>query len=245
MISKDLFHSLGLTRNESKVYTSLLELGNAQVAEITENSGIHRRNVYDSISRLMEKGLVSFVIVNNKKVFSPVNPKRFLEIIDEKENELEGLKKKFNSAIPEMELMKKFKDSHDVRFFKGMEGLKSVFEDILRTKEDYMGYGPKDELSHILKHYYKHVIERRVKAKIHTRFICGEESREIKKANPYSQVRYIPEEYSSRAALRIYGSKVAIMLLSSKEPIAIVIKNREIADGYRKYFEVMWKAAKP
>ena len=244
MINKELFHSLGLTRNETKAYVTLMELGNAQVSEITENSGIHRRNVYDSISRLMEKGLVSFVIVNNKKIFSPVNPKRFLEIIDEKEYELEGLKKRFNSVIPELELMKKLKDSHEVRFFKGAEGLKSVFEDILRTKEDYVGYGPKDELSDILKHYYRHVIERRVKAKIRTRFICGEESRD-KKPNPYSQIRYIPQEYSSKAALRIYGNKVAIMLLSKEEPLAIVIKNKAISDGYRKYFEVMWKNAKP
>ena len=96
MISKELFQSLGLTKNETKVYISLLELGNSQIAQITENCGIHRRNVYDSISRLMEKGLVSFVIVNNKKVVSPVNPKRFLEIIDEKEYELENLKKKLN-----------------------------------------------------------------------------------------------------------------------------------------------------
>ena len=245
MINKDLFHSLGLTKNETKVYISLLELGNAQVSEITENSGIHRRNVYDSISRLIEKGLASFVIANNKKVFSPVNPKRFLELIDEKEYELEDLRKKFNSVIPELELMKKLKESHEVRFFKGIEGLKSVFEDILRTKEDYVGYGPKDELKDILKHYYKHVIERRVNAKIRTRFICGEESRDYKKPNPYSQIRYIPQEYSSKAALRIYGNKVAIMLLSKEEPLAIVIKNKSIADGYRKYFEVMWKGAKP
>ena len=245
MINKELFHSLGLTGNETKVYVSLLELGNAHVSEITENSAIHRRNVYDSISRLMEKGLVSFVIVNNKKIFSPVNPKRFLEIIDEKEYELDNLKKKFNSIVPELELMKKFKESHDVRFFKGAEGLKSVFEDILREKQEYVGYGPKDELSEILKHYYKHVIERRVKAKIRTRFICGEESRDNKKPNPYSQIRYIPQEYRSRSALRVYANKVAIMLLSKNEPIAIVIKNKEIAEGYRKYFEVMWKAAKP
>lgn len=243
-MNKELFYSLGLTKNETKVYISLLELGNAQVGQITEKSGIHRRNVYDSISRLMEKGLLSSVIVNNKKIFSPVNPKRFLELIDEKSYELSGLKSKFNEIMPELELMAKLKESHDVRFFKGAEGLKSVFEDILRTKEDYIGYGPKDELRDILKHYYKHVIERRVKAKLRTKFICGEETRD-KRVNPYSQIRYIPQEYSSKAALRIYGDKVAILLLSKQEPIAIVIKNKAIADGYRKYFEVMWKNAKP
>lgn len=242
-MNKELFYSLGLTKNESNVYISLLELGNAQVGQITEKSGIHRRNVYDSISRLMEKGLLGSVIVNNKKIFSPVNPKRFLELIDEKNYELNNLRKKFNEIMPELELMAKLKDSHDVRFFKGTEGLKSVFEDILRTNEDYIGYGPKNEIGELLKHYYRHVIERRVKAKLHTRFICGEESRH-KKPNPYSQIRYIPQEYSSKAALRIYGDNVAILLLAKEEPIAIVIKNKAIAEGYKKYFEVMWKAAK-
>ena len=106
-MNKDLFYSLGLTKNEAKVYLCLLELGNTQVGQITEKSGIHRRNVYDSISRLMEKGLLSSVIVNNKKLFSPVNPKRFLELIDEKGYELKDLKKKFSEIMPELELMAK------------------------------------------------------------------------------------------------------------------------------------------
>jgi HTH-type transcriptional regulator, sugar sensing transcriptional regulator len=80
-MNKQLFYSLGLTKNETKVYLTLMDLGAAQAGQITEKSGIHRRNVYDSLSRLMEKGLVSFVTVNNKKIFSPVNPKRFLDII--------------------------------------------------------------------------------------------------------------------------------------------------------------------
>lgn len=243
-MDRELFYSLGLTPNEARVYVSLLELGNAQVAQITEKSGIHRRNVYDSISRLMEKGLVSSVIVNNNKIFSPVNPKRFLEIIDEKGYKLNDLKKRFRQIMPELELMAKLKDSHDVRFFKGTEGLKSVFEDILRTGEPYIGYGPRNELMDILKHYYRHFIERRVKAKISAKLICGEQSRDYKKLNPYIQIRYIPQEYSSKAALRIYGSKVAILLLSKEDPLAIVIKNKAIAEGYRKYFEVMWKASK-
>ncbi|MBI2559366.1 hypothetical protein HYW20_08645 [Candidatus Woesearchaeota archaeon] len=239
-----LFYSLGLTPNETKVYKTLLELGTAQAGSITEKSGIHRRNVYDSLSRLMEKGLISFVIVNNKKLFSPVNPKRFLEIIEEKRFELESLKNDFKKALPEFELQAKFQERHDVRFFKGPEGLKTVFEDIIRTGEDYIGYGPGRQLEKILKHYFRHFVSKRVKARIALRLIYDEESRGKIRKNPLSTIRYIPEQYSSRAALRIYGDKVAILLLSEEEPLAIVIKNKAIAEGYRKYFEVMWKAAK-
>ena len=239
-----IFHSLGLTENESKVYVTLLDLGTAQAGHITEKSGIHRRNVYDSIARLVEKGLVSFVIVNNKKLFSPVNPKRFLEIIEEKKFGLESLKNDFNKILPELELRTSLQEKHDVRFFKGVEGLKTVFEDIIRTGKDYIGYGPGHHLEKILKHYFKHYVNSRVKAKIRLKLIYDEASRAKVKRNPLSELRYIPDKYSSRAALRIYGDKVALLLLSEEEPLAIVIKNKAIADGYKKYFEVMWKAAK-
>ena len=244
-MNNELFYSLGLTANETKVYKTLLELGTAQAGSITERSGIHRRNVYDSLSRLMEKGLLSFVIVNNKKLFSPVSPKRFLEIIDEKKFELEDLKSEFNNIMPELELKAKFQERHDVRFFKGAEGLKTVFEDIINTGKGYIGYGPGHQLEKILKHYFGHFVSKRIKAKIALRLIYDEESRYRIKKNPLSNIRYMPNQYSSRAALRIYGDKVAILLLSEEEPLAIVIKNNAIADGYKKYFEVMWEAAKP
>jgi hypothetical protein len=61
---------------------------------------------------------------------------------------------------------------------------------------------------------------------------------------PYSKVKYLPEKYASPLAVNIYGDKVAIILWSKETPLAIVIKNRAIAEGYRKYFEFMWKVAK-
>src|SRR3989338_1678379 len=172
-----IFRSLGLTENESKVYITLLDLGTAQAGQITEHSGIHRRNVYDAIARLMEKGLVSFVTVNNKKMFSPVNPRRFLEIIDEKKFELDNVKSEFNKIMPELELRTRFQEKHDVRFFKGVEGLKTVFEDIIRTGKNYVGYGPGHQLEKILKHYFRHYVDSRIKARIILKLIYDEASR--------------------------------------------------------------------
>jgi len=227
------------------VYVALLELGTAQAGQVTEISGIHRRNVYDSIARLMEKGLVSYVKVNNKKLFSSANPKRFLEIIEEKKFELDSLNSDFSRIMPELELRRKMQPSHDVRFFKGVEGLKTVYEDIIRTGNGYIGYGQGQPIERILKHYFRHFVDKRVKGKIRLKLIYDEASREKVKINPLTEARYIPNQYTSNAALRIYGDKIALLLLSEEEPLAIVIKNKAIAEGYRKYFEVMWKAAKP
>ncbi len=244
-MEEKLLGEFGLTRNETRIYLTLLNIGSALAGEVTEKTGIHRRNVYDALERLQEKGLVSYIIINNKKWFNPANPNRFLDIIEEKKHELDSRKKEFENVLPKLNLARSLTEKHDVRFFKGVEGLKTVYEDILRTGKDYEGYGPGKEMEKILKFYFKHYIQKRKKLKIKTRLIYPEKDRgkQFVKA-PLSQVKFLPDKYTSYAALRIYGDKVALLLLSEDNPLAIIIKNRKIAEGYRKYFDVIWGAAK-
>ena len=236
---------LGLTANEAKVYTILLKLGSSLAGDITKNTGIHRRNVYDSIERLMEKGLISFVIINNRKYFEAANPSRLLTILDEKKEAINRAKKELEPIVIKLNTIKELQPKQEVRFFKGAEGFKTVYEDILNTKKDYAGYGPGEQIEKVLRHYFNHFVKERIKSKISIKLIYNENSRGKKfTKNSFSEIRFLPEEFSSHAALRIYGNKVAILLFSEEEPIAIVIENNSIADGYRKYFNVMWNSAK-
>jgi len=233
-----------LTKNEAKVYLSLLKAGSAMAGEITEKTGVHRRNVYDSIERLVKKGLVSHVNIDNKKVFSPANPERFLELMEEERRNLEKKKEDFRKILPSLKLFREGKKKQDVRFFRGIGGLKTVYEDILRTKKECIGYGSGAKIEEILKSYFRNYIKRRVKEKIKTRLIYEESERgKDYTKNPRSQVKFLPDKYSSHSSLRIYSDKTAIILMSKEDPLAIIIKNSEIADGYRKYFEILWKAA--
>ena len=237
---------IGLTKNEANVYTTLLKLGNALAGEITSHSGIHRRNVYDAIERLIEKGLVSFVIINNRKWFKAADPSRLLVVVDEQKNKLENIKISIQHLIPQLRALPVIKETQDVLYFKGKEGLKTVYEDILATGKSYIGYGPGIHIDNLLKAYFKDYVKRRIKLGIRLRMIWDEHSRgKYYVKTPLVESRFLPDEVCSHAALRIYGNKVAIMLLSEEQPIAVVIENKAIADGYRKYFEVMWKAAKP
>ncbi|MBI2124815.1 hypothetical protein HYT92_03415 [Candidatus Pacearchaeota archaeon] len=242
---REIFNEVGLTNSEARIYTALLDLGTAQIGQIVERTGMHRRNIYDSISRLLEKGLASFVISNSKKVFSPASPRRMIGLLEEKKFELENLKARLNKIMPELEIKTRLEERHDVRFFKGPEGLKTVFEHILRTGEDYVGISPGYHLEKLLKYYMRHFANKRVNSKIRKKLIYSEKARKQTKKNALTEIRYIPDRYSSITALRVYGNNVAILLLSEKDPVAVVVRNHAIADGYRKYFELMWKAAKP
>lgn len=237
---------LGLTKNEINVYTTLLKLGSALAGEITSYSGIHRRNVYDAIERLIEKGLVSFVIINNRKWFKAADPSRLLVVLEEQKRRIDDIKISIEQLIPQLRALPVIKERQDVMYFKGKEGLKTVYEDILATGKSYIGYGPGIHIDNLLKAYFKDYIRKRIRKRMKLKMIWDERSRD-KYFTKTSLVesRFLPNEVCSHAALRIYGDKVAIMLLSEEQPIAVVIENKAIADGYRKYFEVMWKAAKP
>ena len=73
--------SAGLTDNESKIYLALIDLGPSLAGQISRKTGMYRRSVYDTIEMLIEKGLVSYILQNNRKIFQAANPERLLQII--------------------------------------------------------------------------------------------------------------------------------------------------------------------
>lgn len=223
----------GLTENESKVYLALIDLGPSLAGQISRKTGMHRRTVYDTTDMLAKKGLVGYILKNNRRLFQASNPERLMEIVKEKENILapfiNQLNQKFSST----------KEKEETNFYKGKEGLKTVFAEQLESKEILI-LGASPEAYEVLQFYFKWYDKARKEKKIKVRMIASD--RRLKRI-PLAEIKYLPEKYSSPVAVNIYGDKVAIVLWA-KEPLAIVIKNREISDGYRSYFELMWRLSR-
>ncbi len=224
----------GLTLNESKVYLALIDLGPSLAGLISRKTGLHRRNVYDTTERLIKKGLVGYIKQNNRRLFQASSPQRFLDIIKESEESISPIVDSL------MQKYSKKKESEETNFFKGRDGLKGVLEDQLNYKEILiLGANPK--AGEIIQFYFNWYNKKRQKKKIKLKIISHEPT--FSKL-PLSEVRLIPQKYSSPLSINIYGDKTAIILWSKKAPLAIVIKNKEITDGYKNYFELMWKSAK-
>jgi len=233
---REELHQAGLTENESKVYVTLLELGPSHAGLISRKSGLHRRVVYDTIEMLIQKGLIGYIMKNNVKLFQASNPERVLELLEEKEQYV-------NEIMPQMlSLFSKTKEKEETNFYKGKNGLKTVFEEQLAVGKEILILGASPLAYEILQFYFKWFDKRRVENRIKARIIFNKTER--KPRIPYSEIRFLPEKYSSPLAVNIYGDKVAIILWSKEKPFAVVITQKEIADGYRKHFELMWKIAK-
>jgi len=229
----------GLTTTEAKIYIMLLEQGASLAGTISRNTGIHRRSVYDAIERLIEKGLVSYIKTNNRKHFEAADPGRLLEIMKEKESNI-------RTIIPELELKKNLsKEKKETLFFRGRLALKTLFDDQIKTGKEILIFGAAVQAPDILKYYFPHFDKARVKKKINVKIIFDESARgnEYVKKIPLAQVRFVPKEYASPAATNIYGDNIAIVHWS-ENPMAVLIREKGIADGYRNYFKLMWKIAK-
>ena len=222
-----------LTNNESKVYLALIDLGPSLAGQISRKTGLHRRTVYDITEMLIKKGLIGYILKNNRRLFQASDPDRLMEIINEKQNTLLPI-------VEELSLKyKKTKEKEETNFYTGKEGLKNIFEDQLNYKE-IMILGASPKAQEVLQFYFNFYDKKRKTKKIKMRIIA--QDRKIKRI-PLAEIKYLPAKYQNPVSVNIYGDKTAIILWA-KQPLAILIKNSEISKGYKNYFELMWKIAK-
>ncbi len=233
---------LGLTQNEIKLYIANLRLGSARVEEISKKAGILRTTSYDILRSLVSKGFAASVIKSGVRYYSATEPKQILNLLDEK-------KRKVENILENMESMKtSIIAKPKMQMFEGLPGLKSVYADILATGSDLAGYGNAEHSWEMLTYFLPVFVKRRIKAGIHSRLIL-EKSRTSKELALHNkkelrEIRFLDEMKDMETVVYIYGNKLAILTFMKKEPIAIIIENKEIADSQRILFESLWKIAK-
>jgi len=236
-MNTEILEELGLTKNESLIYLALLELGSAQVSKIASKTNLNRANMYNTINSLIKRGLISYVIKNNIKHFTAAKPIRLLEILKEKQGKLQTI-------LPELESIEKIPEKIKVEIYEGKEGAKAFFSDMAKTTSEVVAFGVTGIAYDILEYYAPKVLKQMSK-KIKAKYICIEEARgkEITTL-PNTEFRYLPKEYSNYTTTIIYRDKIAILILKDK-PRVVMIEDQTIAEGYRKYFKLLWKIAKP
>jgi len=231
-----IVEQLGLTKIEADVYWALLQLGPSLATAVSRKAGTHRRSVYDALDRLIEKGLVSYIISNNKRLYQASNPEKLLDFVREKEEML-------GEVLPELKAQYDFsKEKEETNFYKGKEGIKYIFEDMIKENDEVFVIGANTGAGEIIKYYFPKYDKKRVEEKIKAKLLFEESAKPVK-GIPLADIKYLPKGYGGNAAINIYKDKVAIILWSEK-PIAILIKNNEIAKSYKAYFSLLWQMGK-
>lgn len=238
-----IFTEIGLSPNEAKMYETMLSEGEMTVGEVALKSKIHRRNVYDAMNRLIEKGLVFQVLGTGENHYRPVDPAKLMELVDEKRVKLEGV-------LPRLEVLFKARPEQEASYiYKGIEGFKNYLRDILSVREDVCFIGAKGawfdpRLQPFLSRFLVDAKKRGVKY----RHIFDHEVRQCESTvlkavgKPY---KFFPKKYSTSSMVDVFGDRVVLFtgagLTTIDDDITIfVIVSRPMADSYRTWFQFMW-----
>ena len=229
-----VLEKIGLNNNEIKVYLTLNDHGSAKAGKVAKLAKIDRSSCYNSLKQLTEKGLVSYVLIGRVKWFQVTGPKRILDYLKEQEEDVKEI-------LPELSARHKAaKVEGQVRLFKGLKGVKSIFLDIARTGKDNLVFGSEGQFSERVPEFALQFDRLKKENKIHTKMIIRKGRKETD--NKTSEYRYIKAD-ESPAVTNIYGDKIAIIIWTD-EPEGVLIENKAAAKAYKSYFEFMWQHAK-
>lgn len=233
----------GLTEGEAKVYTILISIGESKAHEIIKKTSMQRSVVYPILDKLISLGLISYVIRNNVKYFQIDNPERIKNIMED------NLKEVCN-FIEKIKKPKKEKHEAEVRVYEGYNGIKNLLDNrinkikkcgevlIINSREVFLERNKK-----YLDLFHNHMLKRERK-KIKQKIIYYKEVFNLAKEKVKQK---LCEEkcidLDSPIGIVVYNNYTEFYIWPKKE-IVIQIEDKELANSYRKYFQVLWKQAK-
>jgi len=240
LMDLEILRKVGLSEGEIKVYKALLEIGITSINNIHERVGIDRRNIYDILNKLLERGLVSYIEENGKKVFKTSNPEKILSYIEEKKSNLDEVKNDISRIMPSMqEIFKSKKQELSAEIFKDPEGLKAVWDDLLNYDVIYW-IGSGMYVPDKFPAYWKDWDKRRIQKKVQSRHLFRHEKRKEVNKKLFTNCKFLPSEFSGNPTVTVvYGNKVAQMLLGEKI-FVVVIQSEELAENYKRYHKYLW-----
>ncbi|MEK6953010.1 MAG: helix-turn-helix domain-containing protein [Nanoarchaeota archaeon] len=246
-MNEKLLEEIGLTKGEVKVYLTLLKTGETTTGKIIEEAQISSGKIYEILYKLIKKGLVSYIIKEKTKYFQSASPNRILDFLHEKEKALKNKEMEIEKQLPSLFELQKPKKEYETTLFKGLKGIQAaIFEalDFLDKDDEVLVMGirsTKDEQYNMLwKRWHQARMQKKIKCKA---IFSDKDSKYYQsfKQMKLTQVKVL--QGITPSAIDIIKDKVLIFTYE-KEPSCLSIKNPEIAQSFKTFFETLWRIAK-
>jgi HTH-type transcriptional regulator, sugar sensing transcriptional regulator len=242
----DVFDALDLTEGERKVYSSLVRLGSTTTGPLYKEAKVSQSKVYEILERLKKKGLAASIIRSGVRYWHPANPSIYLENLSKEFTSLKEKKKILENELPRL-LKEETYPKDEAEVFIGYNGFRTAlfsFLDTLGKNDEFVIFGSPKEIPEPFYSFLVAFNKERVKTGISARFLYGSALRSFaEKLYDISKtkVRYL--EGITPASLGV-GKDRVILFNFDGEGRTIVINGRELSEGFRGFFDSLWKIAK-
>lgn len=250
-MDNETLQEIGLNKSEARVYLALLDLGSSTTGPLMNKAKVSASKIYGILERLIEKGLVSFVIQAKTKHYQASPPEALLDYLKEREETMHEQEKSVKKLVQRLRVrQREHAEKQEARIFMGWKGVQNAYNlilDILPPGSDLIGFvqPTKEEERKEVKLFYLQYHKKRVEKRYTTKLIANEQSRQVFEREPYTsfkryEVRYVD---NCPSGLVIFGDCV-LMIAFEEKPVAVMVRSRQIADSYRKLFHGMWRVAR-
>lgn len=144
-MNHEILEQLGLSKNESRIYETLLRENSRQEraglssGDIATKSKVHRRNVYDALDRLAGAGLVFVSWESRENRYQPAPPEKLKELLGAKQQKL-------TAALPDLQALYEATPHTDETYiYKGIEGWQNYLRESTRLGGDFYVFGLKND----------------------------------------------------------------------------------------------------
>ena len=238
---------LGFNRNEAQVYLILIRFGKSDARQIIKETKFHKNIVYDNLEKLVDKGLITFIIEGKKRIFQIASANSLINFFEEKEKEI-GEKKESAIKISQEinKIAKSLPEKQEATIYRGIRGIRSFYNSTLENGKDYVVFGaPSQSVSIMGDLFWRSYITKRIANKMKVRMIFNPSLKSYGDTikNKFTEVRYFERDFEPLTETHVQDDFVAIIVWT-KEPVLFLISDKAVVHSYFKFFETMWKIAK-
>jgi len=234
---EEILQELGLNRRESICYSALLELGSSKVGAICKKTGIPSSKIYEILNKLIQRGLVSYVVKGKVKYYQASDPRVLLNYIEEK-------KKKVEEILPQLLSKQKLARKQSVEIFEGQKALFSLFTDLIKDakpKELYLVFSINEENKNEQANlFFRNLTLRRKAKKLDVRLL---KNIRYYKKEKHTKLKLKYTKFNLPQGITVFRNYV-IILSWIDSPVAIKIESDVFANQLRDFFLELWKTAK-
>lgn len=248
---QDELRALGLTWNETKVYLSLVKLGESPVSQVIKDLKVHRQIVYNALEELENKKLI-FRSIKKKIFYFKVNdPEILVENAKKQEILAERVSKKIEKSL------KHNRREDEINIYNGSEGirrahLKNYKNMPIGACHYVLASSAKRHVEILGERFFSEEYEKvRRQRKLFSKNIFSEDFRgEIEElmgkkivTSKIRQSRYLPYDSSPLFTTVIWGDRITMMSMG-EDLFMIEIINQQLRDSYKEQFDLLWEIAK-
>lgn len=248
---------IGFTQNEARTYLALLEMGETKTGKLCDRLNIASSHIYRLLESLINKGVASYKLSNNIKIFKANDPSTLNELFLKKEQELRTQKEKISKAIQNLQKLPKHKESvSDYKYFEGTSGIRALWLELTQEmKENSKAsiFGSTKESWEAFNAFYLQHHKARIQKQVQLRMlmpVSEEEEEHVKRlAKQREDIGLIDIRFDkgeNQAEFGVYEDLVYIQDTSNatKTPRGFLIKDKIFANLFQELFEKAWKKAK-